>query len=118
MPILYLFFAFVFLNSCSKIVFSGLPNCTNETEVENYVCSPQYLSLYSLNANFTKATLNATQKALESQDLSLELNEILPKNTSTYLTRRPPTFCNRPANAVFHLTLLSLDSINESDMVI
>lgn len=118
MPLPFLLFAFVFFHSCPKVIFTRLPDCTNETEVENYLRSPQYLSLYSLNANFTKVTLNATQKALENQDLSLQLGQILPQNTSTYLRRRPPTFCNRPANAVFHLTLLSLDSINESDMVI
>lgn len=118
MFVLCLLFVFVFLNSASKVVFSVLPNCTNETAAADFFLSPQYLSLYTLSANLTKQNLNATQKALENQDLSLQLEDILPKNISTYLRRRPPMFCNHSANAVFHITLLSLDSINESDMVI
>lgn len=118
MPTSRLFFAFIFLNSCYEVVFSTLPNCSNEVEVENFVHSPRFSSLYSLKANLTKIKLNATTIALEKNDLSLTIEEILPQNQSTYLRRRPPTFCDRPANANFHLTLLSLDSINESDMVI
>lgn len=117
MFVLCLLFISAFLNSASKVVFSALPDCTNETAVDNFLLSRQYLSLYTSSVPLTKVKLNATQRVLENQDHSLQLEEILPQNTLMYLKERPPTFCSRPANAVFHLTLLSLDSINESDMV-
>ena len=41
-----------------KFIGTTLPNCSDDQEVEKFILSPQYLSLYSLNANISKKGLS------------------------------------------------------------
>lgn len=48
---------------------------------------------------------------------SLALEDILPKNPKFYDKNRPPKNRNQPTIVYFHVTVLSIDSINEESMV-
>ncbi|XP_026688716.1 glycine receptor subunit alpha-4-like [Diaphorina citri] len=47
---------------------------------------------------------------------SLSLNDILPKNPNQYDKNRAPKIRGQPTTVYFHVTVLSLDSINEESM--
>jgi hypothetical protein len=48
---------------------------------------------------------------------SLSLRDILPINPKHYDKNRAPKFQGKPTIVYFHVTVLSLDSINEESMV-
>jgi hypothetical protein len=48
---------------------------------------------------------------------SLSLRDILPINPKHYDKNRAPKFQGHPTIVYFHVTVLSLDSINEESMV-
>lgn len=96
-------------------------DCSNETAVNEFIAElRKYQStLFSLYANTTQgenlSTIN--QEHDEMKDYSLGIDDILPKDKISYLKRRPPTICGHPAYAIYHVTVMSLDSINEASMV-
>jgi hypothetical protein len=47
----------------------------------------------------------------------LRLKDILPEDPSTYDKMRPPKKDGQPCTVYFHVTVMSLDSINENSMV-
>lgn len=100
---------------------AALPNCSDEAEVKKFLMSEQYLALYSYYSNISdynhSIPANISQ-CIENHDdkFSLDAEYILPKNNS-YLKLIPPKICGKPAQADFHITVLSLDSIDESSMV-
>ncbi|XP_065212737.1 glycine receptor subunit alphaZ1-like isoform X2 [Planococcus citri] len=104
------------LGACSAINV----NCSNKDEVDKYMKGliQDHSTLFSQYAHITK-TENLAQKFQEVedfQDTSLKIEDILPVNSSLYLKRRPPTVCGRPAYVIYHVMVLSLDSINEAAM--
>jgi hypothetical protein len=52
-----------------------------------------------------------------SSESSLSLRDILPTNPKHYDKNRAPKFQGKPTIVYFHVTVLSLDSINEESMV-
>lgn len=48
----------------------------------------------------------------------LSLKDLLPTNSKSYDKNRPPKLSGQPTVVYFHVTVLSLDSINEESMVI
>lgn len=51
------------------------------------------------------------------KESSLSLRDILPFNPKAYDKHRPPKFAGQPTVVYFHVTVLSIDSINEESMV-
>lgn len=51
------------------------------------------------------------------QETSLSLQDILPTNPKFYDKNRPPKVDGQATVVFFHVTVLSLDSINEESMV-
>lgn len=51
------------------------------------------------------------------KETSLSLKDILPLNPKQYDKHRAPKFLGQPTIVYFHVTVLSLDSINEESMV-
>lgn len=51
------------------------------------------------------------------KEYRLELEDILPSNPSNYDKNRAPRMRNQPTLVDFHVTVLSIDSINEESMV-
>lgn len=51
------------------------------------------------------------------KEVSLSLRDILPINPKAYDKHRAPKFYGQPTVVYFHVTVLSLDSINEESMV-
>lgn len=111
------FFLFINVNKCA----ADYVNCNNKSEVDNYLkeMEAQQAVLFSVYANATKYENLAEmfQEAEAISDLSLTIDNILPENKSSYLKRRPPTICGRPASVIYHVTVMSLDTINEASMV-
>lgn len=59
---------------------------------------------------------------MESEDygrkeISLSLRDILPINPKNYDKHRAPKYLGQPTIVYFHVTVLSIDSINEESMV-
>lgn len=54
---------------------------------------------------------------LNPKEASLALEDILPINPKFYDKNRPPKNRRQPTVVYFHVTVLSLDSINEESMV-
>lgn len=52
------------------------------------------------------------------KEVSLSLGDILPKDPKNYDKHRAPKFLGQPTIVYFHVTVLSIDSINEESMVI
>lgn len=52
-----------------------------------------------------------------SSETSLSLKDILPLNPKSYDKNRAPKLAGQPTIVYFHVTVLSLDSINEESMV-
>jgi len=50
-------------------------------------------------------------------ETSLSLRDILPLNPKAYDKNRAPKLAGQPTIVYFHVTVLSLDSINEESMV-
>ena len=50
-------------------------------------------------------------------EASLSLKDILPLNPKAYDKNRAPKLAGQPTIVYFHVTVLSLDSINEESMV-
>lgn len=53
----------------------------------------------------------------EIHETSLSLRDILPLRTKHYDKNRAPKLQGQPTVVYFHVTVLSLDSINEESMV-
>lgn len=51
------------------------------------------------------------------EEVSLSLRDILPLRPKMYDKNRAPKFQGQPTIVYFHVTVLSLDSINEESMV-
>ena len=49
--------------------------------------------------------------------MGLELNDILPQELKQYDKNQPPRFEGHATTVYFHVTVLSVDSINEESMV-
>ena len=49
--------------------------------------------------------------------MGLVLNDILPLDLKQYDKNQPPRFEGQPTIVYFHVTVLSVDSINEESMV-
>ena len=45
------------------------------------------------------------------------LSDLLPKDQMTYDKNRPPKYHGRPTVVYYHVTVLSIDTINEESMV-
>lgn len=54
----------------------------------------------------------------ENGESSLVLTDILPKDSKSYDKNRPPKYFGQPTVVYFHVTVLSIDTINEESMVI
>ncbi|CAB0031762.1 unnamed protein product [Trichogramma brassicae] len=50
------------------------------------------------------------------KEVSLSLRDILPKNPKNYDKHRAPKYLGQPTIVYFHVTVLSIDSINEESM--
>lgn len=79
--------------------------------------------LFNLNA-YVKARLNYSRNNTDSAELvtnyeqSLALADILPIHSRQYDKNRAPKLLGQPTVVYFHVTVLSIDSINEESMVI
>jgi glycine receptor len=51
------------------------------------------------------------------KEVSLSLRDILPINPKNYDKHRAPKYLGQPTIVYFHVTVLSIDSINEESMV-
>ena len=51
------------------------------------------------------------------EDKPLELGDIMPENRKLYDKMRPPKFKGNATEVYFHVTVMSLDTIDESSMV-
>ncbi|XP_043283040.1 glycine receptor subunit alpha-2 isoform X3 [Venturia canescens] len=72
--------------------------------------------LYTL---FDMAALHFPEVELEEygrKEVSLSLRDILPINPKNYDKHRAPKFLGQPTIVYFHVTVLSIDSINEESM--
>lgn len=67
------------------------------------------------NANYPNSTDSA--ELITNYESSLSLGDILPENTKKYDKNRAPKLLGQPTIVYFHVTVLSLDSINEESMV-
>lgn len=52
-----------------------------------------------------------------AEEYSLSLRDILPLKPKNYDKNRAPKYQGQPTTVYFHVTVLSLDSINEESMV-
>lgn len=52
-----------------------------------------------------------------TNEISLSLKDILPINPMNYDKHRAPKYMGQPTTVYFHVTVLSIDSINEESMV-
>ncbi|KAK0173550.1 hypothetical protein PV328_006727 [Microctonus aethiopoides] len=52
------------------------------------------------------------------KEVSLSLKDILPLNPKAYDKHRAPKYFGQPTVVYFHVTVLSLDSINEESMIV
>ena len=61
---------------------------------------------------------NVTDSAelIHNHEMSLELSDILPVKARSYDKNRAPKFHGQPTIVYFHVTVLSIDSINEESM--
>lgn len=69
---------------------------------------------------FSSLLLSFRESDLEEygrKEASLSLRDILPLNPKQYDKHRAPKFLGQPTIVYFHVTVLSLDSINEESMV-
>lgn len=77
---------------------------------------------FPLPVSFLLASLFSSRESdLEEygrKEASLSLRDILPLNPKQYDKHRAPKFLGQPTIVYFHVTVLSLDSINEESMVI
>ncbi|XP_069188497.1 glycine receptor subunit alpha-2 [Procambarus clarkii] len=55
-------------------------------------------------------------RASAEEDTLLEISDILPEDTKSYDKMRPPQSQGNPTVVYFHVTVMSLDSIDESSM--
>lgn len=62
---------------------------------------------------------NSTDSAelVHAHEQSLELSDILPIKARSYDKNRAPKLLGQPTVVYFHVTVLSIDSINEESMV-
>lgn len=118
------FFVSVILLSFVSYECSAIDvNCSNKEEVDRYMefLRKNQSTLFSQYTQITNqenlTEIYSFQEAETLKDTSLKVDDILPVNSSLYLKRRPPTICGRPAYVIYHITVLSLDSINEAAMV-
>lgn len=51
------------------------------------------------------------------KEVALSLTDILPINPKNYDKHRAPKYLGQPTIVYFHVTVLSIDSINEESMV-
>lgn len=65
--------------------------------------------LYRTNASYQEIELKS--------ESSLSLQDILPEKAKFYDKNRAPKLQGQPTIVYFHVTVLSLDSINEESMV-
>uniref|UniRef100_A0ABD2VXU4 Glycine receptor subunit alpha-4 n=1 Tax=Trichogramma kaykai TaxID=54128 RepID=A0ABD2VXU4_9HYME len=71
--------------------------------------------LYTL---FEMAALHYPEESEDygRKEVSLSLRDILPKNPKNYDKHRAPKYLGQPTIVYFHVTVLSIDSINEESM--
>ena len=60
---------------------------------------------------------DSSLEASKPSETRLELADIMPINPKKYDKNKPPKNKNQPTIVDFHVTVLSLDSINEESMV-
>lgn len=121
MMVKWVIFSFFGFNVCTQFLMAQLiqPKCTNPQEVTDFFENPTYFSLYSIHENLPHANKTKAVNTIPSFTVSGSAeHQISLKNDTTFMTQEPPVICDEPVRAIFHVTLLSLDSIDESDMVI
>ena len=64
-----------------------------------------------------RGSKNANREPTMPSEVSLSLRDILPTNPKYYDKNRAPKPKGQPTTVYFHVTVLSLDSINEESMV-
>lgn len=115
------FFIIIFATYYPLVAFSyvtGIPNCDNETEVKEFLKSDQFKALNTYFSNMSANSITSNSDESENElNLSFTVNNILPVNKSLYLRQSSPKLCKTPTQANFQVTILSLDTINESSMV-
>uniref|UniRef100_A0A8D8X3N6 Glycine receptor subunit alpha-4 n=2 Tax=Cacopsylla melanoneura TaxID=428564 RepID=A0A8D8X3N6_9HEMI len=90
---------------------------------DRLVRSVQIISLFIMIISYT-TNVNTEENndidLFEEEEVyiesSLSLNDILPKNPNQYDKNRAPKIRGQPTTVYFHVTVLSLDSINEESM--
>uniref|UniRef100_A0A8D9AXL9 Uncharacterized protein n=1 Tax=Cacopsylla melanoneura TaxID=428564 RepID=A0A8D9AXL9_9HEMI len=91
---------------------------------DRLVRSVQIISLFIMIISYT-TNVNTEENndidLFEEEEVyiesSLSLNDILPKNPNQYDKNRAPKIRGQPTTVYFHVTVLSLDSINEESMI-
>ncbi|XP_021708175.1 glycine receptor subunit alpha-3 [Aedes aegypti] len=71
---------------------------------------------YGLSLLLTLLTVCITGIAGESYQTSLTFNDILPEDPKLYDKMRPPKKDGQPTTVLFHVTVMGLDSIDETSM--
>ena len=61
--------------------------------------------------------LHASVESDGANTIGLVLADILPKDMKSYDKNRPPKYMGQPTIVYFHVTVLSIDTINEESMV-
>ncbi|XP_070494455.1 glycine receptor subunit alpha-2 [Chironomus tepperi] len=75
-------------------------------------------NIFSVVNNSHHKHRNVTDSAelVHNHEMSLELSDILPVKARSYDKNRAPKFRGQPTTVYFHVTVLSIDSINEESM--
>ncbi|KXJ77459.1 glycine receptor subunit alpha-3 isoform X2 [Aedes albopictus] len=71
---------------------------------------------YGISLLLTLLTVCITGIAGESYQTSLTFNDILPEDPKLYDKMRPPKKDGQPTTVLFHVTVMGLDSIDETSM--
>lgn len=75
------------------------------------------LSINSIIVHCSHLTQNSGELVNGSKEKSLSLSDLLPIPPNEYDKNRAPKLLGQPTVVYFHVTVLSLDSINEESMV-
>jgi len=74
------------------------------------------LSFLSTEVLADEADLDSGDLSSEYYDAPLQLSDIMPQNRKHYDKMRPPKYKANATEVVFHVTVMSLDTIDESSM--
>lgn len=85
--------------------------------LRHHIWTSPYFSVKSIKDNFLYRNNTDSAELITNYEQSLALSDILPIEQRRYDKNRAPKFLGQPTVVYFHVTVLSIDSINEESMV-